>query len=224
MTDLEVVKRICGYAHLKKGDVVLEVGAGRGVLTSEIAKSASVIAIEKDPDLAADLKEKFGKVENVWVMEDDALKMEFPRFNKCVSNIPYSISKKFLLKLMEQDFKLAVLVLQKEVAKKLVAKPGTKKYGVLAVVVQSQATVKILEKLPKNVFKPQPKVESAVVRIERFKDPVGEEFIKFITKVFQKRNRLVKKVVDFNVPKEFLKKRVSTLSPEELQEIFSENG
>lgn len=224
MTDLEVIKRICNYADLNGGDVILEVGAGGGVLTSEIAKSTSVTAIEKDPDLAVDLKEKFEKMENVCIMEGDALRIEFPKFNKCVSSIPYLISKKFLLKLMRQDFKLAVLILQKEVAEKIAAKPGTKKYGVLAVAVQSQATVKILEKLPKNVFKPQPKVESAIVRIERFKEPVGEEFINFITKVFQQRNKVVKKVVNFGVPKELSEKRVSTLSPEEFQAIFSKNG
>ncbi|MBN2517593.1 MAG: ribosomal RNA small subunit methyltransferase A [Candidatus Altiarchaeota archaeon] len=223
MVDEDALRKICGYAKLEGGDTVLEVGAGQGALTVELSKRAKVIAVEKGGDLSRFLRKRFAGA-NVQVVEGDVLKIDLPKFNKFVSNIPYSISKKILLKLIQEDFEVAVLVVQKEVAEKIVAKPGNKRYGVLAVAIQSQAKVEMLDVLPRNVFKPQPRVTSSIVRITRFKEPVEKGFLDFITGIFQQRNKLIRKAVDFEVGGKYSGRRVSTLSPDELSEIYSKNG
>jgi len=203
-----ILKRVTDSARLKRGERVLEVGAGEGALTEGlIAGGAKVIAIEKDEELFAVLEGQFPDCE---LINADALKIDWPPFDKCVSNLPYSISKKFILKLLQQDFKLAVLVLQKEFAEKLAAKPGDKNYGVVSVCAQLCCEVELLDRIPKNAFKPQPKVESRLVRLTP-KEKLDRSFLEFITKAFQRRN---KKMGD---------KRVSKLAPKEFLTIYQDN-
>jgi len=122
MTDKKILQRICNYAGLNKGDTVLEIGAGTGNLTFEIAKFAAVYAIEKDEKLVAGLEKIKNK--NIHIIRGDALKLTFPNFNKIVSNIPYGISRKITLKLLEYKFNLGILTVQKEFAEKLTAMSG----------------------------------------------------------------------------------------------------
>ncbi|ODS35621.1 hypothetical protein BEH94_03445 [Candidatus Altiarchaeales archaeon WOR_SM1_SCG] len=122
MTDKKILQRICNYANLNKDDTVLEIGAGTGNLTFEIAKFAAVYAIEKDEKLVAGLEKIKNK--NIRIIRGDALKLTFPNFNKIVSNIPYGISRKITLKLLEYKFNLGILTVQKEFAEKLTAMSG----------------------------------------------------------------------------------------------------
>ena len=217
MVDEKLLKRIASYAELKPGERVLEIGAGRGALTDLLIGETT--AIEKDEFLFQELQERFK--ENVTLILGDALKIEFPEFDKFVANIPYKISKPLLLKLLQCEFKEAVIVTQKEFAEKLVAKPGEKNYGILAAFLSSQAEAEILERVPKNAFAPQPKVESAVVRIRRLRKPLPQGYLDFLKRLFVHRGTTLRKLL--SAPKELSAKRVNDIKPSEFLELYA-NG
>ena len=164
LKDLEVLKRQLRLARLTPGDIVLEVGAGLGVLTWELATRARrVISYETDHRLAEYLRRDLP--DNVELREEDALAAEWPPFDKMVANVPYSISSPLLFKLLESEYAAAVLLLQREFADRLVASPRTKAYGRLTVAAARLADVELLEVVPPTAFHPRPKVDSAIVRI-----------------------------------------------------------
>ena len=116
------------YAEVSCNDTILEVGPGLGILTTRLAEQAKkVIAIEADAKLAAYLRDVLP--DNVELIEGDALKVPFPPFDKFVSNIPYSISSPLIFKLLEHDFQRAAVMLQKEFADRMVARPNTDDYS-----------------------------------------------------------------------------------------------
>ncbi|KFQ20499.1 putative dimethyladenosine transferase, partial [Mesitornis unicolor] len=159
-------------AALRRTDVILEVGPGTGNLTVKmLEKVKKVIACEIDPRLAGELQKRVqgtclaNKLE---IKVGDILKTDLPFFDACVANLPYQISSPFVFKLLlhRPFFRCAVLMFQREFALRLVAKPGTKLYCRLSINTQLLARVDHLMKVGKNNFRPPPKVESSVVRIE----------------------------------------------------------
>jgi len=211
MTDQKVIGEICDYAKVDGDDVVLEIGAGTGNLTSELVKRAKLVyGIERDQELTCILNNKLLKKkfnQKIKIIHGDALKVPFPRFNKAVSNIPYSISRKITLKLLKHKFDLSVLVYQKEFAEKLIAAPKTREYRAISVIVQCCAEVEILKELSPAVFSPRPRVKSAITRITP-KSRITDEFIEFVYSLFSHRNKKIKGVgkrpFELN-PGEFLK-------------------
>ncbi|HID17612.1 TPA: ribosomal RNA small subunit methyltransferase A [Candidatus Bathyarchaeota archaeon] len=193
-----VLARLVEYAEIGSNDTILEAGAGLGNLTSLIAKRAGkVIAVEKDRRMAEILKRKFAG-SNVEVIEGDILKIKLPRFNKILANIPYYISSKFIILILNWNFDLAVLTLQKEFAERLVAEPGTKEYGRLTVAVGRKMEVEILEIISRNAFFPRPKVDSTVVRLKPKLDAanVDEMLFEEITRgLFNQRRRKLQTVL-----------------------------
>ncbi|NOY11014.1 MAG: ribosomal RNA small subunit methyltransferase A [Archaeoglobi archaeon] len=169
LVDRRVLSRIVRYAELSRSDAVLEVGCGTGNLTSYLLKSSGVVyGIEKDRRFVDLLKKKFSHEisENRFVLiEGDALRVEWPEFNKFVSNIPYNISSELTFRLLEHKFDLAVVMYQKEFAERLVAREGSKSYGRLSVMVKAFCRAEILEIVRPSAFRPRPKVESAIVRL-----------------------------------------------------------
>ena len=164
-------KKIIEYAKLTKEDTVLEIGPGIGTLTIELAKKAGkVIAIEQDTAIFNILKKRLEKekIDNVELINGDAVKVYFPEFNKIVSNLPYQISSPIVFKLLSHRplFRAAVLLIQREFAMRLIAKPGTEFYCRLSVNIQLLSKVDHIMKVSKKNFVPPPKVESSVVRIE----------------------------------------------------------
>jgi 16S rRNA (adenine1518-N6/adenine1519-N6)-dimethyltransferase len=186
LIDRELRKRIVDYACLDKCDVVLEVGPGDGGLTSLLAQnSRKVIAVEKDPRLARLLNYKFDGQHTVKIIEGDVLRLQLPKFNKIVSNLPYYISSKFMLFLTKKTFEIAILTLQKEFVEKLIAKSGTSSYGRITVVVQHKMEVNVLDEIPREFFYPKPKVDSAIVRLspknnlnKHFDQPLFEDVVR----------------------------------------------
>lgn len=157
---------MAGYAGLSRRDVVLEVGAGIGNLTSLLAgRAGKVVAIERDGRLVKILREQLAGQTNVEIVHGDALRIELPKFNKVVANLPYGISSDITFRLLEHEFELAVLMYQREFARRLVAKPGSGDYGRLTVNVYYRANVKLLEEVPPRAFFPEPKVTSTVVQL-----------------------------------------------------------
>ncbi|NXV35674.1 DIM1 transferase, partial [Rissa tridactyla] len=167
-----VVNSIIEKAALRRTDVILEVGPGTGNLTVKmLEKVKKVIACEIDPRLVGELQKRVqgtclaNKLE---IKVGDVLKTDLPFFDACVANLPYQISSPFVFKLLlhRPFFRCAILMFQREFALRLVAKPGTKLYCRLSINTQLLARVDHLMKVGKNNFRPPPKVESSVVRIE----------------------------------------------------------
>jgi 16S rRNA (adenine1518-N6/adenine1519-N6)-dimethyltransferase len=173
--------RILEAADLSPGDSVLEIGAGLGTLTTSLAQRAgSVIAVEVDEGLIPALRMAVSHYPNVQIVHADILElMEEGRgkkeedrlpssFDKVVANLPYNVASVLIVKLVETPLGLSrmVLTVQREVAARLAASPGTKAYGALSVAVQFRATVQVVDRVPATAFYPPPDVESAIVRID----------------------------------------------------------
>jgi len=165
--------RILEAADLSPGDRVLEIGAGLGTLTTSLAERAgSVIAVEVDEDLIPALRMAVSHYPNVQIVHADIIDlMEEGRpssFTKVVANLPYNVASLLIVKLVETPLGLSrmVLTVQREVATRLAASPGTKAYGALSVAVQFRATVQVVDRVPATAFYPPPDVESAIVRID----------------------------------------------------------
>lgn len=167
-----ILKEIVSKSGIKPSDIVLEIGPGTGNLTMLMLEAAKqVIAVEVDPRMVAQLLKRVGISEfqpKLKLLQGDVLKTNFPYFDLCIANIPYQISSPIVFKLLAHRpvFRCAVLLVQREFAMRLVAKPGSEFYCRLSANVQLLAKCDHLMKVSKNNFTPPPKVESSVVRIE----------------------------------------------------------
>ncbi len=221
MTDRQTIEKICSYANLTKHDTVLEIGAGTGNLTDKIAERGKfVYAIENDPDLVRILKNRFKNSRNIKIIPGNALRIEFPRFNKIVSNLPYNISRRITEKILGYDFWLGILVYQKEFAEKLIALPGTENYRFIGALAQSVADIDILGTIPPSAFTPLPEVTSAIVRIKPFLK-ADENYSKFLHLLFDQRNKKVSNVINAEIPEVYGNRRPFELCPEELKNLHT---
>jgi 16S rRNA (adenine1518-N6/adenine1519-N6)-dimethyltransferase len=196
LVDPNILNKVVRTAQVGKEDVVLEVGPGLGGMTLALAHEVKkVIAVEIDPKLAAILKEKMKQHHNVEVMESDILKVDFKHLSKkegrpvkVVANLPYQISTPLLFRFIEskEAFSAFTLMLQKEVADRMVAPPGRKEYGPLSIFVQLSLDVSIRFFIKPTAFFPPPKVESAVVQMAWKEKPMigkeDEEWFKRVVK------------------------------------------
>lgn len=176
LIDRGVLKKIVEAGELNKDDVIVEVGPGFGALTFKLAERAKkVIAAEKDKNLAKILKERLleNKISNVQAVEGDILKfnpnvwkLEIENW-KLLGNIPYYITAPLIRKFLESKRKPSIMVLmvQKEVAQRICAKPAKNQMSLLAVSVQFYAEPKIIAYVSKKSFRPSPKVDSAIIKI-----------------------------------------------------------
>ena len=167
-----ILSEIINKSSIKSTDVVLEIGPGTGNLTMLLLEAAKkVIAIELDPRMVAQLTKRVGisQFQNkLQLIQGDVLKQKLPFFDLCVANIPYQISSPIVFKLLSHRplFRAAILLIQREFAMRLIAKPGTEFYCRLSVNVQLLSKVEHIMKVSKKNFVPPPKVESSLVRIE----------------------------------------------------------
>ncbi|OGS44696.1 MAG: ribosomal RNA small subunit methyltransferase A [Euryarchaeota archaeon RBG_13_57_23] len=194
LLDERVIERQIGYAGLTPADTVLEIGPGLGNLTEALLKTgARVVAVEQDPVFCQFLKKRFG--DRVALTQADAVKAFLPQFNKVVSNLPYQISSPITFKLLELGFEVAVVMLQREFAERMIAKPGTPEYGRLSVGVYYRADCEIKLNVPRTAFWPQPKVDSCVVRLVPRKPPFvvkDERAFHAVTKaIFSHRRKMI---------------------------------
>jgi 16S rRNA (adenine1518-N6/adenine1519-N6)-dimethyltransferase len=173
-----VRQRIVDLATLSPSDRVLEIGPGHGALTSLLLERAGgVWAIEIDPTLVGELRERFGNQPHLHLIQQDALRVAFdelPAPFKVIANLPYAIASPLLIRLLEarRSIPLMVLMLQREVAERLVAKPGNRRYGFLSVVVQLSAEVRLEFTVSPGSFHPPPKVDSAVITVKPLEESV----------------------------------------------------
>ncbi|OGW44720.1 MAG: hypothetical protein A2132_00020 [Nitrospirae bacterium RBG_16_43_11] len=171
LQDPEIISRIIRTADVNKEDVIVEIGPGRGALTFRLAEMASeVIAIEIDHSIVESLNERAASYPNLSIVEADALRFHYHEIGtrfKVVANLPYYISTPILFRLIELSDMVTsmTIMLQKEVAKRVVAAPNSKDYGILSIAVQFYAVPEIAFNISRKSFYPEPKVDSSVLKI-----------------------------------------------------------
>jgi 16S rRNA (adenine1518-N6/adenine1519-N6)-dimethyltransferase len=198
--DHKVVERQATYADLRASDLVYEIGSGLGALTDEIASRGSeLVSIEIDNRLLKAISHRFEEYRNLSLLRADALTFVMRRFNKVVSNIPYSLSSQITFKILESEFDVAILAYQIDFAKRMAAKAGSRDYGRLSVSVYYRADLEILDKISRNSFFPAPLVDSALVRLKHKEPPFfvdnEEFFFRVLRELFPYRNQMLRKVL-----------------------------
>ncbi|KAL9897208.1 putative dimethyladenosine transferase [Glossina fuscipes fuscipes] len=210
-----VITSMLEKAAIRPTDVILEIGPGTGNMTIRmLERCKKVIACEIDTRLAAELQKRVQATPmqyKLQILIGDFLKADLPFFDLCIANIPYQISSPLIFKLLLHRplFRCAVLMFQREFAQRLVAKPGEKLYCRLSVNTQLLARVDMLMKVGKNNFKPPPKVESNVVRLEPKNPPPPVNFTEWdgLTRVaFLRKNKTLAAAFKINSVLEMLEK------------------
>lgn len=200
--DKRVLKKIIDCSKVTSNDTVIEIGPGFGTMTRLLAERVKkVIAIEIDRKLVAKLKDSLSMKTNVEVITANALKFPYETIKgkfKVVANIPYYITTPLLFRLLEFKEKIPsmTLLLQKEVARRIVASPGSKDYGILSITVQLYAKPSLKFLVPKGAFSPPPEVDSAVVHFEVFSQPLyklknEEFFLRVVKTAFSQRRKTI---------------------------------
>ncbi len=197
-----IIDVIVNAAEITKEDTILEIGPGRGILTEALLeKAGKVIAIEKDKEFVRYLSDKFSSAKNLALVEGDSLTWK-PRFQvkyKIVANIPYYITSRFLRKFLttKKQPGLMVLMIQKEVAKRIVAKPP--EMSILSISIQSYAEPKIVTFVSKRLFSPAPKVDSAIIKLQNIsrdfflKNKINEKsFFELVKQGFSHKRKTLK--------------------------------
>ena len=206
LSDPRILGRIADAASIGAGDTVIEVGPGRGALTSELAARAGrLIAIEIDRALAAQLRIQFAARPAVEIVEGDVLDQDLGALAGApyilVGNVPYYITTPIIFHALRAPRpEHAVFLVQREVAERMAAPPGSKTYGALSVTLQTLAEVEMLFEVPAGAFRPPPKVESAVVRITPRARPEilpadEERFRRMVQGAFAQRRKQMRRVV-----------------------------
>lgn len=186
LTDPEILQRIVRAADVTQEDNVIEIGPGIGALTEQLARAAGqVVAIEIDQDLIPVLEETLADNQNVTVVNQDVLKTNLPeliqkkfthpeRPVKVVANLPYYITSPILMNLLASPVEWAsiTVMMQKEVAERLTAEPGTKQYGALTLAIEYQMDAKIAFNVSRHAFIPSPNVDSAIVVLKQRQEPL----------------------------------------------------
>jgi 16S rRNA (adenine1518-N6/adenine1519-N6)-dimethyltransferase len=225
--------QIINFGNLNKNDVVLEIGTGIGTLTIELAKKAGkVIAIEQDSNIAKILSERLKKekIDNVELINDDALNVDFPKFNKIISNLPYQISSPITFKFLNYEFDLAVLMYQKEFARRMNGSVGTKDYSRLSAMLYFKCDVETLTDVSSESFLPKPKIDSTVVKLtpKENKIPDGDfkVYSNFTKALFQHRNKKIRNAlidsrhIICNLDKKEMKEKMNAIEDDELNEYL----
>lgn len=209
LSDPSTAKMIAGLAEITPEDVILEIGAGLGALTIPIAQAAKrVYAVEKDSQLTGLLKTELlaNRLSNVELIEEDILKFDIMKLAEnegrrilVIGNLPYNISSQIIIKLIKSRAAVirAVLMFQKELAMRIIAQPGGKDYGRLAVMLGYCAKIKKLADVKAHQFFPKPKVDSQILEIkflETVKYPAKDEafFFKVVKAAFGQRRKTLR--------------------------------
>ncbi|WP_319508158.1 16S rRNA (adenine(1518)-N(6)/adenine(1519)-N(6))-dimethyltransferase RsmA [uncultured Methanolobus sp.] len=239
LIDERILDRIVEAADIKPDETILEIGAGIGNLTERLLnKAARVIAIERDPELVDVLKDRLGESDKLTIIHGDVLEVDFPPFDKVVSNLPYSISSEITFKLFRYNFKLGILMYQYEFAQRLVAHANSKDYSRLSVNAHYFADTSMIMKIPKGAFSPPPEVLSAVVEIiprpADFEVLDEKYFLDFVTAAFGQRRKKMRNSILRNkqllgiddmkefineLPEELLNLRPENLEPEQFAQL-----
>ncbi|WP_071458802.1 16S rRNA (adenine(1518)-N(6)/adenine(1519)-N(6))-dimethyltransferase RsmA [Bacillus massilinigeriensis] len=209
LIDTNILRRIVDHANLTENSAAIEIGPGIGALTEQLAKrTRKVIAFEIDQRLLPILADTLSPYDNVKVIHEDILKADVMQVLKeegeengdlmVVANLPYYVTTPIIMKLLEEKLPIRGIVgmLQKEVADRIAAKPGTKEYGSLSIAIQYYCVAETVMIVPKTVFIPQPNVDSAVIRLTMREEPavkvISEDFFFQVTRFsFAQRRKTI---------------------------------
>ena len=232
------IQKILGAAELDATDTVLEIGPGAGVLTRELLiRAKKVLAIEKDPRLATALREEFAGARNLELVEGDVLKIfavgartqtpKLPKAYKIVANIPYYITAQILRLFLEETKtkpSRMVLMIQKEVAERIVAAPP--EMSLLALSEQAYGKARIISRVPRGSFVPPPRVDSAILCIDNISDTFfGEhrirpkDFFEITRRAFSQKRKMLRK--SLGIENVYATKRPQELSLEDWTHILA---
>lgn len=217
LVDSNILDKIISYADIDSDTGVIEIGPGIGALTQKLAQKAGrVVAIEIDKLLIPILEDTLSDYNNIKIINSDVLKTslskliseEFSGLSKIkiVANLPYYITSPIIIKLLtdELDIDSITILVQKEVAERISANPGGKAYGSLTILINYYANVKLAFYVSKNVFIPKPKVDSAVLQLQIYKEPIikidnEDLFFKVIRASFKHRRKTLFNNLSFNL-------------------------
>ncbi|MCA9271916.1 MAG: ribosomal RNA small subunit methyltransferase A [Phycisphaerales bacterium] len=242
LVDHNLITKLVDASGVQTGDLVLEVGPGTGTMTEELLdRGCEVVACELDADMAGILRERLGERQNFMLIEGDCLASKHEisrevmakldgRVFRLVANLPYGAATPLMLALLTDvpACQGQFVTIQREVADRLMAKPGGKMYGVISVVAQLFAQVELVAKLPKECFWPQPEIASAMVsivpRVSVADEEVGRKlFAQFCQKLFNQRRKQLGSVLkgDGALPAGFdVRVRAETLTPEGFLDLY----
>lgn len=198
LVDKNILEKIIDSSELGPSDLILEIGAGLGVLTEVlINKSGGVVAVELDKGLFSILEEKFSDKKQLKLINQDIMNVNLSeifleglegKFNlKVVANLPYYITTPLIFKLIESNISWSsiVVLMQKEVADRICAKPGSKEYGALTVMLKFYGNIERVAIVPKTVFYPIPKVDSTIIKIKPVSRPEAKDIYPYLRRVVQ---------------------------------------
>jgi 16S rRNA (adenine1518-N6/adenine1519-N6)-dimethyltransferase len=210
--------------RLPEGGTALEIGGGTGRLTSRLlARNPKMLhVVELERDAFSRLSERFSILPNVQLISGDFLELSPFPVDMIFGNIPYNLSSSILFRVRDWEFKSAVLMFQKEFAEKMVAKPGLSNYGRLSVTSQLSFNARIIRQVPRRLFYPIPKVDSAVVELEKtgFVPTRGQDDA--IRQMFSMKNRRLRNSLGKSVDgTKFAEIRPRNLSIPEIMEILA---
>lgn len=232
LVDERVLEKIISAAEIDEKDLVIEVGPGIGTLTQAMAKKAGkVVSVEIDKTLVPILGELLADYDNIEIINEDILKVDINELIerhqgmnvKMAANLPYNITTPIIMNILEKHIPMESLtvMIQKEVAYRMNAKPSTKDYGSLSLVTQYYCEPYLVANVPQNCFMPRPNVDSAVIKLTILKEPrvevKDEQFMfDFIKAAFSQRRKTLVNCI-FN-------SGLLTLNKEEIGKAFNELG
>ena len=212
LIDSNIIDIIINAADIKGDELLIEIGPGIGSLTQALLEeldSGQLIAVEKDAEMVAVLKEIFSQQSNLKLLNEDALEINWGKIGnenrekeiKVIANLPYYVTTPIIMGILESKIELEkmIFMVQKEVGERMCSGPGTKKFGSLSVAVQYHMKPEIVHQVPSSVFLPQPDVDSVIVSLSPYsKNPYQEEvidqkfFFQIVKSIFQQRRKTLR--------------------------------
>lgn len=199
ISDGNLLENIVKFSEITENDTVVEVGTGAGALTEKLCEKADfVFSFEIDTELKEFLDDKFKNTKNIQIIFDDVMNYPNEKINEIakkpfhlVANLPYYITTPLIFKFLENpNCKSLTIMTQKEVAQRIISKEGSKDFGITSVTIGAVANAKICKIIPKEMFTPMPKVDSAVVKITKIENDVNYAVFKSIVqKAFSMRRK-----------------------------------